>query len=72
MDSRPDQWVGTPAFGDKKVWGGSVREDSVGKGKGDIGIERGSWFIEMMWVFKRIESDSGGNEGSYDLLDHEN
>ena len=67
VDNGPDQCVGTPVSEDMKVWGGSA-EDREGDGKGDIGIERGSWFIEMMWVFKRIESDSEDNEGSYNML----
>lgn len=66
VESGPDQCVGTTAWGDKTFWVGSAR--GGGLGKGDIGIERGSWFIEMMWVFRRIESDSGDNEGSYDML----
>lgn len=36
-----------------------------GLGKGEIGVERGSWFIARICVFNSIDNDSFDRDGSY-------
>ena len=31
---------------------------------GDTGMERGSWFMSIMFLFKRMSRDSFDNDGS--------
>jgi hypothetical protein len=69
VERGPDQCVGRSVAGERGSWGegGGMTDEGFWTGKGDIGIERGSWFIFIMWVFERIERDEGGNEGSYSV-----
>lgn len=66
VDRGPDQCVGNAAGwwwcekGDCCAVGVSLR----GEGKGEMGIERGSWFMARMWVFNSIDRDSWDSEGS--------
>jgi hypothetical protein len=63
VDRGPDQCVGKPGGWCEKgdcCAGGAAR----GEGKGEMGIERGSWFMARMWVFNSIERDSWDSEGS--------